>query len=329
MQLTCGMTDVRPFEARSADHLRLVLETSQIGIWELDLKSGLAVRNKTHDRIFGYDSSLEEWSYDQFLLHVVEKDRLRVDQLQKSAIEESREWSFDCQIQTDKDDIRWIRASGRPLLNSDGEATKLIGHVIDITDAKNDEAQLQLVTEELQHRVRNMLSIIKSMIRLTANTTDSKSEFAKALEGRVGALARTQDLIVGGTPSPMMPSAIMEAELAAFQVIRGQARVSVLGEARLSASASKGLTLITHELLTNALEYGALSVPNGRIDITLDVRGNEQSITWIERGGPAPKGDRRQGFGSMLIAEALAGEGKVDQVFSPEGLECRITITTA
>lgn len=322
------MSDLLPFEDRSADHLRLVLDNSQTGIWELDLASGLAVRNKTHDRIFGYDSSPNEWTYDRFLLHVLEKDRLRVDRLQKTAIEENREWSFDCQIRTATGDIRWIKASGCPLLDKDGQPTRLIGHVIDITDAKQNEARLRLVTEELNHRVRNMLSIIKSMISLTARTTESTTAFARALEGRIGALARTQNLIVGDASSSMMPSAIVEAELATFPAIENRVRITVNGEEQLTATASQGLALVTHELLTNAIKHGALSLEAGRIEVTVDLLGDTTRITWIERGGPAPPEQRRQGFGSMLILDALAGEGTTEQVFSPEGLECRISLKT-
>ncbi len=322
------MTDLLPFEDRSADLLRLVLDNSQTGIWELDLASGLAVRNKMHDRIFGYDQPLDEWSYDRFLLHVVEKDRLRVDSLQKTAIAENRDWSFDCQIKAATGEFRWIKASGRPLFNKDGQAITLIGHVIDITDAKQNEARLRLVTEELNHRVRNMLSIIKSMISLTARTTDSTTAFARALEGRVGALARTQDLIVGEESSAMMPSAIVEAELATFPAIEDRVRVRVNGQEQLTATASQGLALVTHELLTNAIKHGALSSDTGWADVTIGLSGDTTHITWIERGGPAPPENRQQGFGSMLILDALAGQGTTEQIFSPEGLECRIAIKT-
>ncbi|QDH33627.1 HWE histidine kinase domain-containing protein [Porphyrobacter sp. YT40] len=322
------MTDLLPFEDRSADLLRLVLDNSQTGIWELDLASGRAVRNRMHDRIFGYDQPLDEWSYDRFLGHVVEKDRLRVDNLQKTAIEESREWTFDCQIRTARGEIRWIKASGRPLLDKNGQPTRLIGHVIDITDAKQNEARLRLVTEELNHRVRNMLSIVKSMISLTARTAESTDAFACALEGRVAALARTQNLIVGEESSAMMPSAIVEAELATFPAIEDRVRITVNGEEQLTATAGQGLALVTHELLTNAIKHGALSSETGRVAVTIGLSGVTTQITWLERGGPAPPEHRQQGFGSMLILDALAGEGTTEQIFSPEGLECRITLKT-
>ena len=321
------MTDLQPFEVRSAEHLRLVLENSQIGIWELDLESGVAVRNRTHDQIFGYDRLLGEWNYDLFLSHVVDKDRDRVNSLQKTAISENRDWIFECQIVTAKGDRRWIKASGRPLLNDKGEARRLIGHVLDITDAKTSEAMLHLVTDELRHRVRNILGIVKSMIRLTASRTGSTSELAQALEGRVGALARSQDLIMGTGSSAMKPSAILQAEFEAFEIFEGQTSIVVGKEAELCATASKGLALVAHELLTNATKYGALSVPTGRVAVTVDAHDDETIITWLERGGPPPKDERAEGFGSMLIAQALAGNGHVERTFSPEGLECRITIT--
>ena len=321
------MPYLRPFEDRSADHLRLVLETSQTGIWELDVKSGLATRNETHDRIFGYDGLREEWSYEQFLHHVVEKDRDRVDSLQRSAIENNEEWSFDCQIRTATGKFRWIKATGRPLHDENGEVTRLIGHVIDITDAKQNEARLQIITEELNHRVRNMLAIIKSMVKITAKGATDIDAFAATLEGRVGALARTHNLLVSYASASMMPSAILKAELEAFQGIDDQVRLTVNGEAKLGASAGQGLALVIHELITNALKYGSLSNDSGRVEVTVDRAEGTVDIVWRERGGPAPVEARREGFGSMLICQALGADGTAEQIFSPEGLECRVALT--
>lgn len=323
------MPDLQPFQNRSADHLRLVLESGQIGIWELDLGSGLAVRNKTHDRIFGYDDPLPEWNYDQFLEHVVESDRDRVDELQKTAITNGAEWSFECQIKTPNGNYRWIKAAGRPLEGPDGTIDRLIGHVIDITDTKQNEARLRLITEELNHRVRNMLAMIKSMVRMTARSADDIQLFARSLEGRVGALSRTQDLLVGDPSSAMMPSAILGAELSAFEGIEDQVRISVEGESELTASAGQGLALVFHELLTNAFKYGALSSEQGSVQVSFDCQDDIVEIVWTERGGPPVAERRRTGFGSTLISKALAADGTTEQTFSPEGLECRITLQTA
>ena len=90
------MPDLIPLEDSSAEHLRLVIGGGHVGIWELDLQTGRAVRNKTHDEIFGYDTHLADWSYDVFMDHVVGDDRARVDALQKEAVENDSTWSFEC-----------------------------------------------------------------------------------------------------------------------------------------------------------------------------------------------------------------------------------------
>ncbi|WP_247714626.1 sensor histidine kinase [Qipengyuania psychrotolerans] len=320
------MPDLELFENRSADHLRLVLETSQIGIWELDLQTGLAVRNLTHDRIFGYDAPLDEWSYEKFIDHVIETDRARVDALQKTAIAENREWSFECQIRTAQGNIRWILAAGRPLQNSDGTTGKLIGQVIDITRSKQNEARLTLITEELNHRVRNILAMIQSMVKMSARGAKDIPAFARALEGRVGALARSHQLLVGDSPTSMAPSAILETELSAFAGIQDQIDLNIVDEAALSASASQGLGLVFHELLTNAMKHGALSNPAGRVEVTVSRSAKSVNILWKESGGPPVDQGGGSGFGSKLISKALAPDGTTELIFSPEGLECRIVL---
>ncbi|MDR7101763.1 HWE histidine kinase domain-containing protein [Croceicoccus sp. BE223] len=323
------MPDLQPFEKQSAEHLRLALESGHIGVWELDVSTGLAVKNEAHDKIFGFYNQSPEWSYDRFLEHVAEGERSRVDALQKAAIAGRQAWSFECQIRTAAGENRWIKASGRPIFAADGTMTSLIGQVVDITESKQNEARLRLITEELNHRVRNMLAMITSMIRLTARGAEDVTGFAQALEGRVGALSRTQNLLVGDAAGATMPSAILEMELAALVGTRRQVEVLVEEEARLGASAGQGLALVFHELLTNAIKYGALSTNQGTVAIRFGCRDGQVEIDWQERGGPPLAQPRGSGFGSMLISGALAPDGTVEQVFAPEGLQCCIRLRAA
>ena len=230
------MPDLKPFEELSADHLRLILQTSHIGIWELDLESGRALRNAHHDAIFGYDEGLDEWSYDIFMAHVVPEQRDAVDKLQKDAIATGSVWSFDCAIRTGKGQTRWISASGRPLIADDGSVTKVIGHVIDITETKQRENRLTLLTEELNHRVRNMLAVIKSIVRLSSRKADDIAGFAKSLEGRVEALARSHRLMVSDQAEALTVAAILEAELAAFPGLEKRVILRANGDRQLSGA---------------------------------------------------------------------------------------------
>ena len=320
------MPDLKPFEEQSADHLRLVLRTGQIGIWELDLSSGAAVRNEVHDEIFGYSGGLERWNYDLFLDHVVEADRARVDQLQKSAIAENRDWNFECRITTAGGQERWIQAAGRPMQDQDGKTVKLIGNVIDVTESKRSEAMLRLLTDELNHRVRNMLGMIQSMVRLSVKGAPDLPSFAKALERRVAALARTHKLLVEGATETMLPSTILQAELAAYDGTSSQVRISVVDEVRLGATPAQGLALVLHELLTNALKYGALSNESGRVDVTIDRQADVVELIWKESGGPPVEEAPAPGFGSTLISKSLSGDDAADLLFRREGVECRIRL---
>ena len=322
------MTDLRPFEKLSADHLRLILNTAHIGIWELDLDSGRASRNRHHDYIFGYDASLAEWTYEQFLDHIVPEQRERIERLQSDAIASGTEWAFECAIVTSGGEKRWISAAGRPLLGDDGKPYKLIGHVIDITTTKEREARLTLLTDELNHRVRNMLSIIKSIVRLSSRKATAIPAFAKALEGRVGALARSHQLMVSDDSAALCASEIIEAELAAFSDLSDRVEVSANEEHPLSGSTGQGLALIFHELLTNALKYGALSNDDGRVFVQIDQRAGDMHIAWRETGGPPVDKGSDNGFGSMLIADALGSTGRVDVRYPRTGVECDIVIGT-
>ena len=318
------MSDLKPFDEFSAEHLRLVLETGRIGIWELDLASGKAIRNAWHDELFGYEDPLAEWNYADFLDHVVPEDRDRVDALRKAAIASRQPWTFETAIIDNRQRKRWISAAGRPIEDESGKVGRLIGHVIDITASREREHRLQLITEELNHRVRNMLSMIKSIVRLSSRRAEDLPTFATSLEGRVSALARSHQLLVGGDADLRTPTAILDAEFAAYPGVRERLDLDAGGEVPLGASAAQGLALVLHELTTNALKYGSLSNDDGRVRFVVTREGEDLLISWCESGGPPVRVEHDNGFGSRLIADAIGAKGEVDLRFAQSGVECDI-----
>lgn len=318
------MPDLKPFEERSAEHLRLVIDSGHIGIWELDLASGKALRNVAHDEIFGYAEPLDEWTYDMFLDHVIESDRQRVDELQRSAVANREEWKFQCEIRTAKGQKRWISAAGRPLIGPDGSVEKLIGHLIDITDTKEREARLSLLTNELNHRVRNMLGIIGSIVRASASRARDIPSFASALEGRVNALARSYQLLLGEATGSMTVEAIVREALAAFPELRERITVEGGDQSSLPGATGQGLALVIHELITNAMKYGAFANDSGKVTIQISREDERLQIVWREDGGPEVREVTQVGFGSTLISSALGAAGEVDLSFPPSGVICEI-----
>ena len=324
------MPDARVLASTSEDHLRLMLGVGQIGVWELDVANGGAWRNSRHDEIFGYGPELETWTYDKFLEHVVPDDRATVDRLQKAAIANKAQWSFECRIVRVDGEQRWISASGRPLLGEDGSVTKLIGHVIDITPSKANEERLQLLTNELNHRVRNMLAMIRAMVSLSSRKATDIPSFAESLEGRVAAMARTHDLLSLKDSDLLGPAEIIELELDAFSEFRERIDLRSTSSVNLQGARAEAFSLVIHELITNAIKHGALSNDSGRISVTIEDLGDGSAqMVWTERGGPPPALTGAGGFGTRMIDKVLNGHGDVTLDFQPAGLVCVTTFSNA
>ncbi|PKQ63877.1 hypothetical protein BZG02_07620 [Labilibaculum filiforme] len=129
--------------AKSEHRLSLALETGLIGAWDLNLLDKSSRRTLIHDQIFGYESLLPEWTYEMFLQHVFLEDKEYVNEAFKGAIESTEDWSFECRINRFIDgELRWIKATGRHVLNLEGDTTYLTGIVQDITDLKSAELEL-------------------------------------------------------------------------------------------------------------------------------------------------------------------------------------------
>ncbi len=136
---------------KSRERMAFALETSGIGTWELDLIDRTAQhRSLLHDRIFGYDALLSEWTYDIFLEHVHPEDRSLVDDAFKNAVDAGRDWRFECRIYRADGRLRWIWAAGRHSVDESGVIRKISGIVQDITEYKQTEVLLKQKTTELE-----------------------------------------------------------------------------------------------------------------------------------------------------------------------------------
>ncbi|QIQ87936.1 CHASE domain-containing protein [Erythrobacter sp.] len=181
------------------------------------------------------------------------------------------------------------------------------------------------LSRELNHRVKNTLANVLSILSLTRRRSNSLDEFADSLEGRIRALSATHDLLTGTDWSTTPLEAVVDAELQHFRAGSDDA-VTVEGPpAQLAPNDALSFGLAIHELGTNAAKYGALSVPGGRVSITwrlVDERLAE--VEWRETGGPPVAPERKRGFGTELIEKIVAHElrHKVTLDFEPDGVRC-------
>lgn len=254
-------------------------------------------------------------------------DRQKFDAAIDSALN-SDDGHYSCEHRYISPDgsIRWVSEVGGVEFGENGKALRLIGVVHDITDRKEQEERVKLLLQEVNHRSKNMLSLVRSIAQLTkARQTD---DFVERFSQRIGALAAAQDLLVEGEWKAVPIVELVQSQLAHFADLIGN-RVTTAGPVlSLKPAAAQAIGMALHELATNAAKYGALSDGAGSVAIKWQLANNgagEAMLTmfWTEQGGPPANVPSGIGFGSTVIKEMIeastGGEASVE--FEVSGLK--------
>ncbi len=202
----------------------------------------------------------------------------------------------------------------------------------DITERKALEELREAATRELHHRLGNVLSIVNSIVAISAASAATVEEFKESLTGRLKALAATQGALRFGERQCTSLGELFLAELTQYQTPDGTKVVIEGPPVPLGPKAAQILALAVHELATNAAKYGALSIAGGYVAVTSAFEGEGDEgllvIQWLEAGGPPVKPPARQGFGTRLIKKVVAKALRADVAmdYRPEGLVCRMTV---
>lgn len=222
-------------------------------------------------------------------------------------------------------EVRWFRSLKAPLRDLDGAIIGLVGLTSDMTERRRTEERERLLAREVDHRARNLLSIVQSVIQVTRK--DDATELKTALMGRIHALARAHTLLADSRWDGAALSQLLADELAPFDA-EEPGRVDLSGPpVSLKPDAAQNLALVIHELTTNSAKYGALSRREGRLTVAWRVDGARFHLVWTERGGPAVTPPLRRGFGSTVLKSSVEHQmrGEVLQLWEPEGLVCEIS----
>jgi two-component sensor histidine kinase len=185
------------------------------------------------------------------------------------------------------------------------------------------------LTRELNHRVKNTLANVLSIVTLTRRRSKTLDEFADGLDGRIRALSATHDLLTQSDWSTTPIGAVVAAELAPYIRDEDDSLEMSGPPVELAPNDALSLGLALHELATNASKYGALSVTGGRVSVQWSlIAENLCRIDWVESGGPEVPTKRPRGFGTDLIEKIVAHElrNPVDLTFAPEGVRCTLKV---
>ncbi len=315
---------------RQEETLRLAVDAADVGVWELDVESGRLVWSDRCYAMFGVANGAP-LTIDDFYACIHPDDLPSTRESIRRALDPKirADYTLEFRALGRVDGVeRWIAAKGQAFFSPEGKATRLLGATVDITDRKRAELHLRLLVNELNHRVKNSLATIQAIAAQSFNGSSSLPQAQDAFTSRIVALSEAHDLLTREN----WEGAELHDIAARLAVLHGgPARFELIGPSiRLSPRTALSLSMALHELATNAVKYGALSNPEGKIAIHWGLApapGAERlDLTWTERDGPPVKPPARRGFGSRLIERGLAAElsGEASIHFEPAGVVCRI-----
>lgn len=311
---------------RSDERLKLAQQAGRIGHFEVDLGSGALWWSDSQHEVLGIPPGLAPETAQDFIRLVHPDDRDAAMGTELAAARSGGAIDTEFRVIGADGRVRWIAARGQVVRQPDGRRC-LVGINLDVTARREADERQRLLMGELDHRAKNMLSVVQSLLRM-APACDLPS-FQQVMEGRVAALARAHSLLARGHWSGGSVAAVVGEGLEGFA--GDPSRVSVGGPAAsLAPTAVQALALAVHELATNAAKYGALSVPGGRLEVDSWWLGpgTDLSLRWREIGGPPPRPPGAEGFGLTLIRQCLEAQldGTVRFQWAPDGLVVQATV---
>jgi two-component sensor histidine kinase len=216
-----------------------------------------------------------------------------------------------------------------PLRASDGSIVGTSSVAVDITRRKLDEERLRLLLREITHRSKNLLAVIQAIARQTASRAVSKQDFLAHFEARVTALARAHDLLIRENWHGCPVRELIESQLSNL-VARVGHQIFLDGpELSLRPEVTQNVALALHELASNAVKYGALSVAAGKVFVGWAIEESGQfRLTWREQGGPAVSPPAKPSFGITILESAIARglDGEASIAFRSEGVAWELAI---
>lgn len=324
-----GQKQVLERLAQSESHFRLLADNISQLAWIADSEGSIFWYNR---RWFEYTgTTLEEmkgWGWKS-VHDPAEVDRV-VRRLQHS-YDTGTDWEDTFPLRGADGQFRWFLSRAVPIRDDDGAIRYWFGTNTDVTEMRDAEQRIELLLQEVNHRSKNMLAIIRSLAR--RSDLDGPA-FLERFDQRLAAIAANQDLLVSRSWSTVPLNEMVDAQLGTLGDVAAQCEAHG-PRVLLSPRAVESLAMAIHEMATNAIKYGALSVPTGKVRIEWSLveqadQGGRFSIRWQESGGPPVTPPSRRGFGTRVIVQAPRHSltADVEATYPPEGFVWTLSCPT-
>jgi PAS domain S-box-containing protein len=302
----------------------LALAAGQMGSWDWDVGTDEWRWDEGQHRIFGVEPEDFTISAANIRALIHPDDWLALQEVARGISEGARTQQTEFRVLRPNGEIRWCLGTAAASVDAAGIVLRISGVTIDVTDRKEAEERQVLLAREVDHRARNALAVIQSIIRLTrAQTVD---DYVQAIEGRIKALARAHTLLSDSRWHGADLATLVADELAPY---RAGDKIQCTGpDISLQPATAQGLALALHELATNAAKHGALSSPTGKIRLDWHLQSDALTLHWVENGGPPAAKPSTRNFGLKVIVASIEQQlgGKSNFDWDERGLRCLFSI---
>jgi PAS domain S-box-containing protein len=311
---------------QSEERRSLALAAGQMGSWEWDPVNGDFTWDDGQYRIFGVDPATFDVTVDNIKALIHPEDWKHLQNAIKPAAQNTPSFQTEFRVCRPNGQTRWCIGTAVASADATDNIIRISGVTVDITDRKDAEERQALLAREVDHRARNALALVQSIVRLTRS--DTIKAYIAAVDGRIGALSRAHTLLAQSRWQGADLARLVEEELAPYRA-GDDAKITATGpDVSLEPRTAQTLALALHELSTNAAKYGALSVMPGRVGVTWELQPDSLVLRWSESGGPVTAPPASPGFGIRVISASIERqlEGETAFHWRPEGLHCSLRV---
>jgi PAS domain S-box-containing protein len=307
---------------------RATFENAAVGIAHLNPDLKWRRVNDALTRITGYSAA--ELA-TKTMPEITHPDDVEASLVQIERMREGKAASYDIEKRYVRKDgtTAWVRAVASVLRTGDGSVDHFVVVVQDITPRKQAQEKIQLLMREMNHRAKNMLTLVQAIANQTA--AHDPERFIERFTERLQALAANQDLLVRNAWRGVNLEDLVRTQLAHFADDL-ESRITLRGSrVQVNAAAAQAIGLALHELATNACKYGALSAGGGHVDVDWQIDRGNFAMSWTEREGPPVSAPQRRGFGTVVTKEMaeLSMDGRVELDYAPSGVTWSLTCPAA
>ncbi|WP_375270855.1 PAS domain S-box protein [Sphingomonas sp.] len=327
-RFSCLFLDItarKAIEAQLAlndERLQMALTASGVvGLWDWMVDTDLLHGDANFARLYGLDlaATAAGLTMEEYQEYVVAEDVAPLRERIRAVFERGEDFLVEYRLAIPGEALRWVECRGGMVYDDEGAPIRFSGTAVDVTERKTAEEQKHLLMEEMSHRVKNTFAMVQAVVFQTLRGIDPS--ISDTLQNRLAALGRAHDVLLQRSWSTTTIRDLME------RVLRLEAegtRFELSGpDFEMKAEAALSLSLLLHELATNAVKYGALSNDTGRVTVRWMVEDGHFRLQWEERGGPPATEPTRKGFGSKLVGMGLCGSRRTMLSYTEAGFSAR------